>query len=326
MGISSKILKQITPKTIKNELHEIQEVILPAKLQEWITSYKKIGIRSDFVWHLFFKIDGEIDYIPRPLSNYDSLQETKFLIAMFVVLLDDIADQDGGKELFNKLSVIPFIADPVSIESLTPTEKEYFNFTLKVWERIHYLIINSPQVKYLGDQFIFDTKQMINAMEYSNLISKYPNLINKTEYWLYSPHSMQFIVGGIVNMMFLDQFVSSELQTIREIIWQIQKMARIGNCISTWEREIVDRDFTSGVFAYAIDSQIITSNDLLSDANIVIKKIKKAKIENSLLKEWEKCYREISHYKKKVTMLNIEKLLYSLEKLLLFEIISKKYK
>jgi hypothetical protein len=37
-------------------------------------------------------------------------------------------------------------------------------------------------------------------------------------------------------------------------MWHAQSMGRIGNLLSTWKRELADRDFTSGVFARALAS------------------------------------------------------------------------
>jgi hypothetical protein len=47
-------------------------------------------------------------------------------------------------------------------------------------------------------------------------------------------------------------------------------MGRIGNLLSTWQREIVNRDFTSGVFARAVSRGDLTLDQLTrGDADTV---------------------------------------------------------
>lgn len=48
-------------------------------------------------------------------------------------------------------------------------------------------------------------------------------------------------------------------------------MARIGNWLSTWKRELRERDFTSGVFAYIVSNRLVSPNQLpeMDEAEIV---------------------------------------------------------
>lgn len=325
--IISRILEELTPERIEKEIESVKQTKLPYKLQEWVLEYEKVGDRNELVWKLFLRAKQEIDYISTKKVYKNSLQEVKFLIAMFVILLDDIADQKQNRKLLNELSKIPFTENNIKLSRLSQEEKKYLNFTIKVWHRINLLIQKYPKYKEFKEIFKYDIKQTINAIEYDYIINKNYYLINKTEYWLYSPHAMQLFTAIIVDLMCLSGFNMRGLGIIREITWQVQKMARIGNWVSTWEREIKEKDFTSGVFAYAIDLNILTAPELMNMNNLqVIKKIKKAKIENKLLKEWKDCYKRISVLKGKIKTIDIQKLLNGLQGLLILEIINKKYK
>jgi hypothetical protein len=48
------------------------------------------------------------------------------------------------------------------------------------------------------------------------------------------------------------EFPLDELGRLREALWHLQCMGRVGNLLSTWRREIHQRDFASGVFARAV--------------------------------------------------------------------------
>jgi hypothetical protein len=49
------------------------------------------------------------------------------------------------------------------------------------------------------------------------------------------------------------------------MLWHAQNMGRIGNLLSTWLRELAERDFTSGVFARALRDGDLTLEQLQHD-------------------------------------------------------------
>lgn len=327
--IVGKILKKLTPHKIKKELAAVKKTKLPAKFKKWVREYEEIGERNKFVWKLFLKAKREIDCMPAQKPYRTALEEVNFLITMFVVLLDDMADQSHNEKFLNRLAKIPFMGNAAKNGNFNKKEKHYLNFTLKIWERVSQLINKAPLYKNFKHLFESDINQMIGAINRDCFINNNPCAINKDDYWLYSPHTMQFIIGPAVNLMYLSVFVPGELKIVREIAWQGQKMARVGNCISTWEREVNEGDFSSGVFAYAIGSKTLTAEDLTAKNHAkIIKKIKRSGTENELLKEWEKSYKKISSLakKNKLKTINVAKFLRGLENLLMLEIISKKYK
>jgi geranylgeranyl pyrophosphate synthase len=110
-------------------------------------------------------------------------------------------------------------------------------------------------------------------------------------------------------------------------------MTRIANWIATWEREVKENDFTSGVFAYALKNNAI-SLELLQDnkgKNVykIINKIKKSKAEAYFLREWEKLYNEVNSLikilNKKDKSLEASRLLQTIKKLTFLHLINKKF-
>ena len=126
-------------------------------------------------------------------------------------------------------------------------------------------------------------------------------------------------------------FSEINLQNIgkfREAIYYAQKMARVGNWLSTWERELKERDITSGVVAYALDRNMFSIKDLTHvNTRGIIKKIKKGKIEKKFLKEWNDFYLALKKIGREMKEKKfIDKYLLSLEKLLTLHLISRGYK
>lgn len=318
------ILKQLTPERIKEEIEEVKKVELPPELKKWVKEYEKVGERDGFLWKLFLSGIKDVNYINTEEKYKKSLLEAQFLVAMFVVMLDDVADSQKDSKLLKELLKIAYYKNCTKQNNLNKKKRLYLNFSIKIWNRINALIKPYPHYKKFKENFDYDIKQLANAIDFDYIISRNPYLVNKAEYWMYSFHTMYFVFTDGLYLMCAKNFDNSEINAFRDIFWHAKKMVRIGNWLSTWEKEIKKGDFSSGVFAYAVDSKIITPKEL-ADNNYekIIEKIKKSNIESELLKEWAGCYEKIFNFAKKGRMMSVNKLLYTLRRLLLLELISK---
>lgn len=69
-------------------------------------------------------------------------------------------------------------------------------------------------------------------------------------------------------------------------------MGRIGNMLTTWEREVLDRDFTSGVFAHALGRGLLAPSDLKSSpAHEIMSALETGQCQAHFIREW-KAHRE----------------------------------
>jgi hypothetical protein len=108
----------------------------------------------------------------------------------------------------------------------------------------------------------FDLLQSFNTMRYSHLVNGRPYLLNMVEHDLYTPHNMMQTSFATLDLMCSPGFPLEEVGTLREAVYHAQCMGRIGNLLSTWRRELVNRDFTSGVFARAMMEGDLTLDEL----------------------------------------------------------------
>ena len=326
MTIIKKILKQLTPERIKKEIEEIQKLELPPEIQKWVREYERVGVRDEFFWKFMYKANQIIDPFNVPNIYKKSIIEIKFLIIIFTILLDDIADKERNKKLLNELIKIPFKRNHIEFGKLNKEEKEYLKFSIKLWCYIEKEIKKYPRYKEFRNIFSFDFSQVLNAIEYSFFINQTPSLINKTEYWNYSSHTLQGLTYCSLDLMCFPKFAIKELGIVREIFWQAQRIARIGNCLSTWKRELKEGDLTSGILAYAIGSDSFDINDLNKKNKIkLISKINYLNIRYKLLKKWQQYYDEIRYLCRKIKSIKTRRFLLQLEKLTLIYLIGEKY-
>ncbi|MCD5396558.1 MAG: hypothetical protein LR000_02755 [Candidatus Pacebacteria bacterium] len=317
----SRILRELTEERIRKEIKIIQKTRLSLRLQKWIKEYEKVGKRNDFIWKWLYRMFKVVHLPGVPLKYQNTLAETKVLLTLFIVLLDDTADKFQKTSFLEKLLKISS-STSVKFQNCSSKEREYFNFVFRLWKYIKKEIKNYPNYKLIKNIFSYDLAQVLNSIKYSCIINKNPFLINKAEFWQFLPYNMVSFVYSDLDLMCFSKLSYQEIGRIREIVYYAQKMARIGNWISTWEREICENDFTGGIFAYALSENIITIKELKKKNKLeIVQKVKKAKIEKKLLIEWEKFFLKI----KAVKGFNADKkdFLKSLKKLLIFHLISK---
>ena len=184
-------------------------------------------------------------------------------------------------------------------------------------------IKKTPRFTELEEIFYFDISQIISGNYYDYLQRKYPNIINNTEGWIYPSQTMAAIMCCDLDLMCCPQFDMTEIGKIREIFLIIQKMARIGNWISSWKRELIENDFTSGIFNYAINSKIIEVRDF-NDKNSVLEKIIKSKVEGKLIGEWIVSYNKIKELGANIKSIDVKQFFQGLENLFILELSLKK--
>jgi len=320
------ILIQITAESNKIEIDKINKTILPTKLITRVNSYREVGgKRDDFFWKWIYRAILETTYPLIPSSYQDCKITSEFLLVMFIVLLDDLVDNHQGEvKLIDNLFSIPQNSCMLHFRAELKKDK-YCEFSLGIWDEVLLDLKTLPRYSEFEEIFHFDVEQIINALKYDYLVNKNPFLINKDEFWLYSPHTMQIVASVMLDLMCVPTFDSEELGIVRGAAIKAQKMARIGNWISTWEREIDENDFTSGVFAYLVKKKSSHYKYLAKENKLkILKIIKKYKIEKDLLMEWIDISKSLEKDCKLIESIKVDKFKFGQERLLIMYLASKK--
>ena len=326
-----QILKKITPKETNRQIENIKKIKLPKELQKWVIDYEKIGGERDiFIWKWLYIMDNKIVYSKVNKKYHKSLIKTKFLFEMFIILLDDVSEKKGDHRLLDELLCVPSGKKKIKSCRLKKKEEEYLQFTIKVWNEIRCIIKKYPHYKESKDIFNYDVDQLLNSIRYANLLYNNNCLINEEEFWMYLPWSMQIVISYDIDLMCISKFSDDDLRIFREIILLAQKMGRIGNWISTWERELREGDFSSCVFPYALRYNIFTLKELenKNNINLILAKIKDLEAEKYLLKRWDEYYEEINRISKfsNANFIDIKGILNTFEYLIFMHMISRGFK
>lgn len=251
-----------TEADIQREVEGMLESELSSDFMGWVEAYARIGRRDPYLWkwcHRAVEITTLPTVDPTLLSE---LCDTKTLGVMFDVMLDDIADQGGNDQLLEELLVLVEGTRAPDFGSFDESTREYATFTQELWNEIQRRAVAYPRYAEFTSLLRFDYLQLVNVMRYSHLLNSNPELLNLSEHDLYTPHNMHIMVCSTFDLMCSPNFDRKELGRLREIVWNAQCMGRIGNLVTTWQRELGERDFTSGVFARAVSRGDLTLEQL----------------------------------------------------------------
>lgn len=321
-----KILKQLTPEYIKTSIFAIDAINLPVQLQNWVERYNKIGERNEFIWKSLYAF-AQYYTLPNVIEKYqESVYEVKIIGMIFIALADDLADKHKhrNRELLDKLLKIPFNQNFKINSRFSLNQLRYLKFAQQIWKFLQQKIQKYPCYKKFESLFEFDYQQVFNSIKYGYLINSNFYLANFKESSIYLPYNMQIFVNSDIDLMCFPEFEMRELKTLREIVWNVQMMARIANCLATWERELEEKDFSSLIFTYATRNNIITSEELRkNDKEKIRKKIKSSNYQKYFLTIWKKYYKEAKNMGKKLKSIDIIKYLKGSEEVLKGYMITK---
>jgi hypothetical protein len=175
-----------------------------------------------------------------------------------------------------------------------------------VWLEISRLAASFPRYAELREVFEFDYRQLLNTMRYAFLVNRLPEILNLTEHDLYQPHNMHMMISGTLDLMCSERFDRRDLAPIRQALWRGQVMGRIGNMVSTWEREIKERDFTSGVFAAAIERGVVKACDLpIMPPAALTRAIEESGVIEGFLRHWERLRDEVYRIAERVRSVDL---------------------
>ena len=294
----------------------VMAVRVPDDLHQWVLRYDGVGHREGFIWRWVMR-----GLAITTLSSVDAdlradVQIAKALGVMLDVLLDDIADVQQDPDLLERALVV-LTKPTTSLADLEPEQARYVGFISDVWEEIQRRARQLPRYEELADVLRYDYAQLFNTMRYALLVNRHPHALNVIENCAYQVHNMHMMISATVDLMASSGFDAAELGLLREIAWRAQRMGRIGNQVSTWRRELNDRDFTSEVFAYALHHGLIDLAQLTAgETEEVADRLAAADVETHFLDEWQTNYDEILAMAPRLESVDAVELLDGLEELI----------
>lgn len=313
------------------EMERVSEHELPAEIETLIADYNTLrGSRNPFIWKWVHRLAPQFTFPFVRSNSEDTVSEVKTVATLFLTLLDDLLEKERDRETFREVSKIPFDRQRVDL-SRNAVDGEYIAFTERVWETLLATLRAAPHWSAYRDILRYDLKQAIDAIESSHFIMRNPQLVGLEELTRKTSHNMMMYAYADIDLMYASAPLEDELPLLREAVWHAQFMARVGNWLSTWERELEEHDYSSGVIVHALEEGIISATDLNEleqdesevTSDRIVERIRAAGIEERLLEKWQRHHDELAALGHEFDAVDIEPYVDGMRKVLRYHLASE---
>jgi len=283
-------------------------------LSDNIEKYGEVGgYRDQVLFDWLLRVFENLGISTVNTGYLDSLAVTKTKVAMFVILIDDTVDNANKRDLrlCEELLHIPFDEVAPDRHRLEGPASDYLKFAHGLWSEIVNEIKTYPNYARYSDAFEFDVRQFLNSIRYSEFVNKHPNAANMAENDAYVHHGMMVLIQLDMDLMCSEKFNEKELGALRELAYLSQKLARIGNLISTYPREIIESDMSSEAL---IKFRKEYGENFSFKLNKLLNRERRyPEFEEKMIREWESEYSKIKELSTGIKSIDVKKFVKSLE-------------
>ena len=295
---------------------EIRSVTLPPKVSGLADEYDRLFDERDrFLWKWIYSLFPAFTLSSVDDEYADRVRTQKTLLTMYVTVLDDVVEHRGDRETF-EAARLRRRAETTAHESIDDpaVDDDTLAFVDRVWRTFTAGLEDAPRRDDYSDVFEYDLGQTMNAIAYSAVLNENPRVANLTGAKRYDSHNMVMFPYADVDLMYSSDFAAADFGKVRDLLWDLQEMARIGNWLTTWEREIGEGDYTAGIVVFAVQEGIVTPTELENDdPEAIVERIKRHDIEQRFRDRWAKQYRVLKEREFEAETVDLDRLVDGME-------------
>ncbi|MEA9357594.1 hypothetical protein SHI21_15300 [Bacteriovorax sp. PP10] len=182
-------------------------------------------------------------------KDSDNVVYAKICLGMIITLYDDLADnpQYYNPKLLKYLYQLNVGENYSHYPVLDPVDLSTYDLAYQLFSNLQTTIQSFSGYSSMVEVLAFDIKQVFLANQYSELITANPDMRNMTESKSLGPYNMGMVAAGTIDLMASTYFNKAEMGQIREFLIKGQRLGRIGNLVSTYERELSEGDVTNEI-------------------------------------------------------------------------------
>ncbi|WP_436927303.1 hypothetical protein [Halosimplex amylolyticum] len=285
---------QSEPESV-DHLRQIRQVTLPERVERLADAYDAhFEERDRFLWQWIYSLFPSFTLSSVAEEHAAHVREQKTILTMYVTVLDDLVEHRGDRRTFREACRLPcdvVDADP----GRAAVDTETFAFVERLWTEFADGLADAPRREEFADIFAYDFSQTADAMEYSALLSDNPSMANLTGATQYDSHNMVMFPYADVDLMYSPGFDQRDLGTLRNTLWDLQEMARIGNWLTTWEREVVEGDYSAGIVVAAIEEGVVSPTEVAAtdEREAVVEAIRESGMDRRFRRRWQRIYEDV---------------------------------
>ncbi|QUR66273.1 hypothetical protein [Mycobacterium spongiae] len=240
------------------------EITLSENVNGWVERFSQVNRRDPYLW-IWCRAAAEMASLPSiDAELYDHVIDSVILMVIINAVIDDVADHHGRQGFLDALLDIvegrggATAIDPaLTRKAVSPLEATTLETLWFFYSTLMQRARSYPRCAEFADIFAYDCRVWANMYRLSHLFNDHPDMMSMVEHDLVMPYNMGMVMYTDLQLMCSSRFEMTDLGAVRAAAILAQYMGRIGNLTTTWRREIDEHDYTSGVFAYAVDKGFV---------------------------------------------------------------------
>lgn len=306
-------------------LRAVRDVTLPDRVASLADAYERhFEERDRFLWRWFYALAPSFTLSTVEECHAAHVREQKTILTMYVTVLDDLVEHHGDRATFRETRRLACDTVPADPERAA-VGAETFAFVERLWTEFEDGLAEAPRRGEFADLFAYDFRQTADAMEYSALVSDTPHMANLTGATRYDAHNMVLFSYADVDLMFSPSFDRRDLGSVRDTLWDLQEMARIGNWLTTWEREVFEGDFSAGPVVAAIEGDVVSPEAVAAadDPDAVVESIRESGLEDRFRRRWQRIHDDVRSRDADAESVDVDALIAGMETVFEFHLATK---
>ena len=322
-------------------LESIADHELPPALGDLVSEYQSFeAARPAFIWKWVHHLApaNTMPFVDE--THHERVATNKTMLVLFVTILDDLLEKYRDYETFDAIVSLARAGDRldggdgVGVEARSDAvDDEYVAFAARVWETLVSRLERGAKFQQYVPRFRFDVRQIVTAIEYSTLVIERPEQATVHDLRRYETHNMGMHSYLDIDLMHASADLARATADLRAAVDAAQQMARIGNWVSTWEREVLEGDVSSGVVVAALERGVVHPEDLpgpddpdAEAAARVIDRIDDHGLESEFLDEWNVQYRRLETLRDRIDAVDLGPFVDGTKEVLRYHLASRGFK
>jgi hypothetical protein len=305
---------ELVPGDVTDHLRAVRRTDLPPRVEELAAGYERhLGDRNRFLWKWIHSLFPTFTLSSVANDRAEHVRTQKAVLTMYVTILDDLLEKHGDDRTFEEACRLwndRLDADPAR----AAVDGDTFAFIERVWRTFEEGVRDAPRYDEFANVFEYDCQQIINAIRYSALLNEDAWIANLTGATRYGSHNMVMFPYADIDLMYSPTFDLGDFGAVRDLLWDLQELARIGNWLTTWRREVTEGDHTAGVVVAALQDEVVTPEELRSnDPEAIIETITDHGIEERFRRRWRTHYRSVRQRDTTAETVDLDRLVAGME-------------
>lgn len=316
---------------VRSDFHlDIGSVDLPAPVVDVVDEYEAVvGDRDRFLWKWIYSLFDAFTLSSVSEEWYDYLLIQKTLFTVYITVLDDLVEKHGDIETFQQARRIPRCPETMDPHA-SGVDTDVLEFVADVWGTFEANIAGAPRYDQFEAAFEFDLRQSVDAIDYTRLVNQDLSMANLEGSFQYGSHNMVLFPYTDLDLMFSPGFDRAEFGTLRAVVWEVQRLARIGNWLTTWERELAEGDYSAGTVVYALRKGIVSPSELAeagpAEADDLADRIRRADVGQVFIAEWQRRYEAVRRRDLETSTVDLDRFIRGMETVLSYHLASQGFK